>query len=57
MHSNRNAISSSGTKRLEIADYFDFIITCDQIGKGKEYPDIYLYAAKIVFADKRNCSF
>ena len=39
-------LAQAALKRLEIADYFDFIITCDQIGKGKEYPDIYLYAAK-----------
>ncbi len=33
-------------KRLGLYDYFDFIVTCDEIGVGKESPDIYIECAK-----------
>ncbi len=33
-------------KRLNIIDYFDFIITCQCVGAGKDRPDIYLEALK-----------
>lgn len=38
-------------KRLNIFDYFEFISSCDQVGVGKNHPDIFYYAAKKLKAD------
>lgn len=35
-------------ERLEIMHYFDFIKTCKEVGKGKEYPDIYLSCCEVM---------
>ena len=32
--------------RLGIADCFSFFLSCETVGKGKNYPDVYLEAAK-----------
>lgn len=37
-------------KRLGIFDYFQFVISCNDIGKDKDQPDIFLEAAKILGA-------
>lgn len=36
----------AGLKRLGVWQYFEGILTCTDIGKGKNEPDIYLVAAK-----------
>ena len=33
-------------ERLGVADYFDFILSCETVGKGKTQPDVYLEAAQ-----------
>lgn len=33
-------------KRLEIRDYFDFLLSCEQVGAGKDQPLVYLEAAR-----------
>lgn len=33
-------------KRLGIDKYFEFMLSCEEIGKGKDEPDIYLEAAR-----------
>ena len=33
-------------ERLGVADYFDFILSCETVGKGKTQPDVYLEAAR-----------
>lgn len=33
-------------KRLEVAGYFDFILSCETVGAGKTKPDVYLEAAR-----------
>ncbi len=33
-------------KRLGIDKYFEFMLSCEEIGKGKDKPDIYLEAAR-----------
>lgn len=35
-------------KRLLILDDFQDILTCSEVGKGKEFPDIYFQAARIM---------
>ncbi|WP_070001111.1 HAD family hydrolase [Cellulosilyticum sp. I15G10I2] len=41
-------------KRLGILEYFEFILTCDEIGVGKDEPKIYLEAAALLEIDKEN---
>lgn len=57
-------LALAALKRLNIAHYFEFIITCDEVGKGKDSPDIYLKAAEklglpvkqtAVFEDALHC--
>ena len=45
--------SATGYNNLMIASealgfdrYFEFIMSCDEVGKGKEYPDVYIKALK-----------
>ena len=33
-------------ERLGVAHYFDFILSCETVGKGKTQPDVYLEAAR-----------
>lgn len=33
-------------ERLQIADYFEFVKTCKDVGKNKEHPDIFIECAK-----------
>ena len=33
-------------ERLGVAHYFDFILSCEAVGKGKTQPDVYLEAAR-----------
>lgn len=40
------ALAVSALKRLGIYERFEFIVTCQEFGKGKEFPDIYLHCAK-----------
>lgn len=32
--------------RLKVRDYFDFLISCEEVGAGKNKPDIYIEAAR-----------
>lgn len=42
-------------KRLGVYDYFDFILTCSEVGKSKQYPDIYLECARKMNVDIIKC--
>lgn len=33
-------------RRLDVYKYFEFISSCDEVGVGKNHPDIFLYAAE-----------
>jgi HAD superfamily hydrolase (TIGR01509 family) len=55
---------SAALKRLGIYDDFTFILTCSEVGKGKDFPDIYLASMErlggtlentIVFEDALHC--
>ena len=59
-----NDLAIVALKRLGIYDYFDFILTCGDVGFGKEDPEIYLKASGIlgypvrdiaVFEDALHC--
>lgn len=39
------ALSHNCFQRLEVDGLFEFIISCESIGLGKEHPDVYLQAA------------
>lgn len=41
-------------RRLGIDHYFSFIKTCDEVGKGKDDPEIYLQAASRLGIDKND---
>lgn len=32
--------------RLGVEEYFDFIMSCEEVGRGKDYPDAFLEAAR-----------
>ena len=62
--SGDNELSRQALKRLGVLEYFQFMLTCEDIGKGKSFPDIYLSAAEslgynpkdiIVFEDALHC--
>ncbi len=42
-------------QRHDIAQYFDFVVTGEQVENGKPHPDIYLKAAAGVQTDPKNC--
>ena len=39
-------LADAALSRLGILDYFEFVITVDEVGKGKEFPDIFMEAAR-----------
>lgn len=45
-------LAEHALKRLGIFNYFEFIITCDEIQSGKDKPHIYLEAARLLGLDK-----
>ncbi|QYR23497.1 HAD family hydrolase [Paenibacillus sp. sptzw28] len=42
-------------KKFTISEFFDCIISGEEVNKGKPAPDIYLEAAKLLGAGPRNC--
>lgn len=42
-------------KRHNLTDYFEFVLSAEEVGKGKTDPDIYLEAAKRLGAEPQNC--
>lgn len=56
--SSDSACVTAGLKRLGVWNYFQGILTCSDIGRGKTEPDIYLAAAeKIASAPKNTIVF
>lgn len=43
---NHIGLTELALKRLGILEYFEFILSCADVGKGKEEPDIFLKAAE-----------
>lgn len=43
-------------KRHGVYDCFDFFATTEQVGRGKGFPDIYLFAAKGIDAKPEECA-
>lgn len=39
-------LAEAALARLGILDYFEFVITVDEVGMGKEFPDIFMDAAR-----------
>lgn len=44
--SNKLDLAEGALKRLGILDSLMFVLTCDEVGKGKEFPDIYNECAR-----------
>lgn len=38
-------------ERLDVADYFEFLLSCEEVGAGKNKPDVYFAAAKRLGAE------
>lgn len=57
------AVVTSSTKEIlaqyqkygTVFEYFDRLITGDEVKEGKPNPDVYLYAAKVMGVDPKNC--
>lgn len=48
--SNKKALAEASLKAKGIMDYLEFVITSDEVGGGKESPDIFLKAAEMLGA-------
>ncbi len=46
--------SSKVLERLGLSEYFEFILTTREVGKGKEYPDIFDKSLEMLGATKEN---
>ena len=44
-------LAEAALKRLGVLKYFDFILTCTEVGKSKESPEIFIEAAKRMKTD------
>lgn len=53
--SNSYSLASDVLKALNIAEYFDTIVTSGMVGKGKPNPDVYLEAARQLNVMPNNC--
>lgn len=45
-------LAEAALKRLEISHFFKDIVTCEEVGKGKDEPDIYERALELLNKDK-----
>lgn len=53
--SNYMPLIEAVLKHNNVFDYFDCITTTDEVDRGKNYPDIYLYAAEKLDAKPSEC--
>lgn len=49
-----NSLANAALKRLGIYDCFEFILTCSDVGQGKDKPDIFLKAAQKMECNREN---
>jgi len=48
-------LAEAALARLGIFDYFEFVITVDEVGKSKEHPDIFMEAARRLGCSPQEC--
>lgn len=48
-------LAEAALKRLGVLGFFDAVFTCDEIGKGKDVPDIYDMAAEFMHLSCSEC--
>lgn len=48
-------LAEAALARLGILDNFEFVITVDEVGKGKEFPDIFMEAARRLHCLPHEC--
>lgn len=48
-------LAEAALARLGILSYFEFVITVDEVGKGKEFPDIFIEAARRLHCLPQDC--
>lgn len=49
-------LMESCLKRLGVRDHFDFLLSCESVGAGKNRPDVYFEAAKRLGARPADCA-
>ena len=54
--SNSQKLLQACLKRNGIYEYFDAITTTDEVTRGKNFPDVYLLAAKKMNVSANNCA-
>lgn len=54
--SNSNLLLETILKKYGIYDIFDCITTTDEVSRGKNFPDVYLLAAKKLKVDPKYCA-
>ena len=42
----RSALLDICLRRLDVRDYFEFLLSCEEVGEGKNRPTVYLEAAR-----------
>ena len=47
--------ATDALKHHGLLDYFEFVLTVDEVGKSKKYPDIYIESARRLGADITDC--
>lgn len=53
--SNSRILVNTVLKRLNVIDFFDAIVTADEVENGKPAPDVYLAGAKALGANPKDC--
>lgn len=53
--SNSDKLLEVVLKKNEIYNYFDIIVTTNEVSRGKDFPDIYLLAAEKLNVSPENC--
>lgn len=51
--SNKKYLAENALKNKDIGDFFEFVLTSDEVGGGKESPEIFLKAAEMLGASPR----
>lgn len=54
--SSKRNLFAPALQRCGIAEYFEFAVTTEEIGRGKAFPDIYLEAARRLGAAPADCA-
>lgn len=54
--SNSRLLTEAALRHLDVTDFFDAVITADEVSVGKPAPDVYLAAARRMSVFPQNCT-